>query len=745
MRQKLTKSYIVIGSMISLLVIFVVGTYFINSTKNDVIQQDQQYLKEIAKQNSEYVRNMLDGEMQMLARINENLERERRMELNAIMDVLQEEVQATRFEWLGFVNQEGMLHTSEGLTMNVSQQNYYTKAMAGKQYISDRLEDVQYDMYGNVYSLPLMMDDSVHGALVAYKDGTTLAQYLNVQIFDGEGFSYIVKENGEVVVYDSSHKNNFTSFDNLYDEMAKNGSSVESVVSVKESIKEHKNGTFQYVRNDIERLAAFHKVGINDWYIVTVVPEYVISQKSNAIIVRNVIIFGIVSTFLVALIVFIIYQSKKNTKKLETLAFVDEVTQSANFNKFKQESEQILRNHPKQKYVLIKLDFEAFNIFNQIYGYSEGNLVLRGVAKIMAMLLDSKEEIFARVTSDEFVVLKKYEDMDGLDADYATFEHLLNKQVASKYNYEFRIRYGCYVLDEEMRDIYTAYERANIAHRISKTIPDMRICDYDRSLMNARIREKEIENRMEFALKSEQFKVYLQPKYYIESQSLAGAEALVRWQDGLEDVLYPNEFIPIFEKNGFIIKLDMYMFEKVCQLARKWLDSNLEVQPISINFSTLHLKNTNFIQELCAISDLYKVPRKYLEIELTETAMIENAEVLEGFTATLHKAGFALAMDDFGVGYSSLGLLKNISVDVIKLDRSFIWDVKDSARSKIVLANIIMLAKELHIKTVAEGVETHEQKELLRELSCDIVQGYYYSKPLDIETYELKAFKSVVS
>ena len=745
MNKLVKKSYIIVGSIVLLVVVFLVGNYFINSTKEDVIQQDEQYLNEIAKQNSEYVNNMLQSELSSLDRISQNLQKQGANQPDVVVGNLKKEMETSNFQWLAYIAKDGMMYTTENVSMNVSNQLFYTKAMADETYISDRIVDERSDIYGNLYSVPLHNGTLVNGAIVAYKDSSSLAKYLNVEIFSGEGFSYIIKENGDVVVYDSSHKNNYNDFENLYSEMERNGMSKSEIADVKKQIKDKENGIFSYTRNGIDRLAAFNAVGVNDWYEVTVVPEFVVSEKSDAIIARNVLIFILVTILLTALLGFIIWQSRKSTKQLERLAYVDEITGTANFTRFKETCKHILKQYPKQQYVLIKMDFEAFNVFNQIYGYQEGNVVLKGVARIMGMLLDEKEEAFARVNADEFIILKKYEDINGLDVDYESFEHLLKKQIGSKYNYELRVRYGRYVIDDEMRDIEMAYERANVAHRIAKTMPDMRICDYDRSLMNERIRAKEIANRMEFALKSGQFKVFLQPKYDIETQQIVGAEALVRWIDGTQDVLYPDAFIPVFEKNGFIIKLDFYMFEQVCKLIRKWLDANLDVPTISVNFSTLHLKNTNFIQALCLISDSYQIPRQYLEIELTETAMIENAEVLEDFTKHLHEAGFLLAMDDFGVGYSSLGLLKNIAVDVIKLDRSFIWDVRDSGRSKIVLANIILLAKELRIKTVAEGVETQEQKELLRELLCDIVQGYYYSKPVDVETFEVKVFKSVVS
>lgn len=294
--------------------------------------------------------------------------------------------------------------------------------------------------------------------------------------------------------------------------------------------------------------------------------------------------------------------------------------------------------------------------------------------------------------------------------------------------------YGRYLLLAGEITFGMAYERVNFAHRKSKNNEDTNLCDYDKEVMAKLLQEKEIENKMVAALIHKEFHVYLQPKVFLENRKIAGAEALVRWDNGRE-IISPGLFIPIFEKNGFIVRLDLFMFEQVCILIKSWLDHGKEPIVVSVNFSRRHIKNNDFVSELCRIADQYEVPKHFLEIELTETVMMENEKALLGILEEIHEKGFTLSMDDFGTGYSSLGLLKNIPVDVIKIDRSFFIDAEDIERTKTVLRNMIIMAKELAIHTVAEGVEEEEHVSLLAELSCDIVQGFYFFRPMKAEEF----------
>lgn len=197
-------------------------------------------------------------------------------------------------------------------------------------------------------------------------------------------------------------------------------------------------------------------------------------------------------------------------------------------------------------------------------------------------------------------------------------------------------------------------------------------------------------------------------------------------------MVFPSDFIPIFEKNGFILKLDYYMFERVCQTIRYWFDGGIAVTGISVNLSRLHLENKNLVPELCAIADTYHVPHNLLEVELTETVAMENEEALHSLAEQFHEAGMRLSIDDFGSGYSSLGILNTLVFDTIKLDRSFFTDTADLSRSQVIIQAIIQMAQALKITTIAEGIEEAHQVDFLRKLNCDAVQGYFYAKPMPV-------------
>lgn len=296
------------------------------------------------------------------------------------------------------------------------------------------------------------------------------------------------------------------------------------------------------------------------------------------------------------------------------------------------------------------------------------------------------------------------------------------------------IRSGRYVIDQGETDIHKVLENVNYAHRTVRRQRAVLAWEYDEKTKKDAQRLHEIEGKMGAALEKREFLLYLQPKYALHDNSIAGAEALVRWQDGGgKDLVYPDSFIPLFEKNGFIIKLDMYMLDKVCSVIKYWIEQNIVPTTVSVNFSRLHLTNhPSFLSDVCEVVDRYNIPRELIEVEFTESVSEGNQQTFVDMFEKLHKQGFTLSMDDFGTGYSSLGLLKNIPVDVVKMDKSFFSIVKDedASRTEAIISSVITMAHFLNIRTVAEGVEEQEQVDFLRSVGCDIVQGYYYSRPL---------------
>ena len=419
----------------------------------------------------------------------------------------------------------------------------------------------------------------------------------------------------------------------------------------------------------------------------------------------------------------------KNKKAMWKMAYMDPLTGIGNLNRFKIDAEYLIKNNPDTTYMIAKLDIDRFKFINEMYGFQEGDLVLINIAKAIEFIMDKNMDTFARIGSDEFIALKHYESFEQMEKVRMVLENKFFELHGK--NTLIKFPTGRYVIRHGETDITKIFEKVNYAHRLAKQQKGLMLCHYDDNEKNAALYMREIETKMENALKEHKFLVYLQPKYTLSNESIVGAEALVRWEDGGKDLIYPNDFIPLFEQNGFIVKLDMYMVKNVCKLMNSWISGGIEPVKVSVNFSRLHLlDHISFLRELCGIVDEYNVPREYIEIEFTESVVFNNDEVFTDIFIRLRNEGFAISMDDFGTGYSSLGMLKNIPVDVIKMDRSFFTDLNDHKRAETVISHVMSMARSLDIVTVAEGVETIEQINMLRRVGCDIVQGYYYSKPL---------------
>lgn len=244
-------------------------------------------------------------------------------------------------------------------------------------------------------------------------------------------------------------------------------------------------------------------------------------------------------------------------------------------------------------------------------------------------------------------------------------------------------------------------------------------------------------NNLINSIKNNEFIIFLQPKFDTITERIVGAEALVRkFENG--KLIFPNDFIPHYEKTGIITKLDMYVLEEVCKLHQKWKSLNLPLFPISINESRLHLKNENHVHELQEIINKYDVDTNLIELEMTETTIVEDIMLAKGAAESAKKLGFKVSMDDFGTGYSSFNILKDIEIDILKIDKEFFKNLESNKRAQIIIEAIVKMCQKLKIKTVAEGIETKEQVIFLKKIGCDIIQGYYFSQPITINEFEEK-------
>ncbi len=638
----------------------------------------------------------------------------------------------TNFEYLTISDVNGNAINNAGIKTTVKDFSYFKDTLKGKTVISEPVMSGFRNVKVIIISAPIKSGDKVIGALM----GSYTAESLNelfLSSFDGKGYAYITNHSGDIIA-ETRNDYSLTTMNNLFESWTNaDFYEYDDFETVKNNLLNNKSGHAKYELNGQTRLTQYAKVGINDWDIFSIVPDDVISESANKIIV---IVYSLTILFVLVfalLIIFIFSMQRKHIKELLDIAFVDDLTGAPTLAKFKLDAQKLIDENPGKKYLLIKKDIDRFKLINQTLGFEMGDKVLINVINVMKENICKNKETYTRSSKDEFLYLHAFKSHEHLLKNKQVFLESFKKEMGDTFAYKINFPTGYYYLElEDCKDISAAIEKVNIAHYKAKQ-SGIEECVYNEQMIKEELEIKNIENKMEDALKNKEFKMFLQPKRYLKDESIAGAEALARWWINGKFIMHPADFVPIFEKNGFVTKLDMYMFEEACKFIRNLIDSGKKPLTISVNFSRLHLNNEQFVEILCEIADRCKAPREYLEIEITETAIFENEEILNEVLQKLHKENFTLSMDDFGTGFSSLGLLKSIDFDVIKIDRSFFVDTKKPERSKTVLSNVIKMAKDLGIHTVAEGVELKEQIDLLKELGCDMVQGYYYAKPMPFE------------
>ncbi len=382
------------------------------------------------------------------------------------------------------------------------------------------------------------------------------------------------------------------------------------------------------------------------------------------------------------------------------------------------------------EYALVFLDVLRFKAINDMFGMKQGDKLLRHIADTIRSCTQENTPA-CRLTADRFVF---FVHCFGNELEKLA-EEILEK--ISDYDLPVQIicNMGIYQTNEERLDIDPMIDRAILAQSAIKGSYTSKYNYYTEELRKEMLGEQEISGLMINALEQKQFVIYYQPQYNHTSGMLVGAEALVRWIHPERGMISPGVFIPIFEKNGFITRLDLYVFEQVCSFIRSCLDQGLAVVPISSNFSRYDIFQTDFVEKLEEIRRKYNVESQYLRIEITESAVVGGSQYVNGIVKRLHECGYVVEMDDFGSGYSSLNVLKDIELDIIKLDMLFLSEESDTKRGGTILSSMVRMAQWLGMPVIAEGVEHVEQADFLRSIGCDYIQGYLYSRPLPQEQY----------
>lgn len=432
------------------------------------------------------------------------------------------------------------------------------------------------------------------------------------------------------------------------------------------------------------------------------------------------------------------FQLKDTNEKLEDLAARDELTGAYHTEKFYSEVNRILERKNDARFAVLYIDFENFKYVNDVFGYSYGDELLKDYARLIMSRL-KEEELLGRDVADRFVLLRRYESREELlETQKQVDEEFLNSALVMSNRHMMTIACGICCAEDlvEEPEAVMMVNRANFAQKEVKNKPGKHYAFYGDEIRQKLIAEMKVKDRMQEGLDNEEFVVYMQPKVGVEDGVVRGAEALVRWAVPGNGLLSPGLFIPVLEKNHFIGKVDRFVFEKVCIWLHERMEKGLAVVPVSVNVSKIQFYNPDFIPVYASIKKQYGIPDGLLEIELTESAAFEHEEYLLQVVRELHDNGFLCSLDDFGTGYSSLGLLKDLPIDVLKLDGVFFRVSVDVNREHTILKYIIDMVKELNISTVAEGVERQDQIEFLKSVGCDLIQGFAFYRPMPMDQFE---------
>ncbi len=632
------------------------------------------------------------------------------------------------FDYIAVATPEGYSIGLDGIVTDINDREYFHRSMQGETVISDLLVSKFNNEYSIVISTPIIDNGEIIGIMLGINNTDTLSRLFGDDTMDVD-FSSIINAQGDILINGVSSVSTPQVSENVFDVLS-DQSAIDNIDALKTKMLEEEQGYVEQKFFDETFYVSYVALDIEDWILMSLTLQSSVNAAAQDILSVTSTVSLIGLSILVFLSVIIYLNNRKNLKAVREIAYVSELTQLSTAQKFKMDAAAFLKKNAGQKMLLIKLDVDNFKLVNESLGLQSGDLVLKSMAK--AIVKDTPHRVCCHLHDDEFIVLLTENDSDYGDTAYKNYCRRLFKLLGDDFNYKLKIVAGLYYFESsEKISILDAMERANIAHRRAKAT-HKEIGYYSEEIISLAIKRKNIENNMETALKNKEFTMVLQPELSLDRGVMVAAEALVRWQTE-EGPLRPDEFIPVFEQNGFITKLDMYMFEQACEYLSNWIKDGREPITVSINFSRLHLLNEHFVDNLNRITKKYDVMPKNLGIEITETNMLNNEEAFLSVMDSLHKSGYLVLMDDFGSGYSSLGLLKNAAVDVLKLDRSFLVGADDRHRSMAVVRSVISLSRDLGIKTIAEGVETLEDTIILKEMGCDIIQGYYYAKPMSQE------------
>lgn len=730
---------------VTVLVFIVISAIMLYDTllvQSFISDKTQRFVRDLTFQHAATVTQEFNTRRLSIQMVADSLNKAKRGGLDTqIEEILQQNTEFSVFNAIHFIQDDLSPHAleDEGLASIHSE---YRQRFPPSQPVASAANKFFFsaDGHDNVYYVqPVTEGDSVLGLVIGVRIRNDLQDFIQLKAFNNETISCIVDRESNVIISPSSKH---LPSHRVVDDYVLFQNTEENVLAI-QKLKDSMAIPFQEVQrivniDGISLIASYTPLGINDWGLLTFIPETLISINTQEHVLRTFYTSGIAILIFGLLTISAVFTFKKNKRQMESIAFYDTITGGLNKDGFTLRFQEIVEPYEANQYAIVLINMQHFKLINEQYGKDKGDDTIRHISRCIEKCLQP-DEFAARFSADNFFLCLKSRDAQIIETrlhHIAAEINAFNAHTDTPYNLEFNC--GVRLVDEAPNELIKLQDHAHLAY--NHAVTEKVFCVfYDQAFINRLLKEQELNMLFEDSLKRGDFKLYLQPKVRLDTGVVCGAEALVRWFHPEKGVIFPSDFIPLFESNGKICQLDLYMFTEVCKTLQRWQREGRHLLPISFNLSRQHyFQNPAFLESFVQVAKEYQIPRGLLDFELTESIFFDN----DKFTAVkkslddMHHHGFLCSLDDFGVGFSSLGLLKEFDIDTIKFDRQFFLDVS-TQKSKTIVESLMGMSEKLGIKTVAEGIETHNQLSYLNETSCNIIQGYIFSMPLEVREFEL--------
>lgn len=631
----------------------------------------------------------------------------------------------TQGEEVFIADQEGTAIFSDGAEIDISGRNYFRLGMQGINNISERTVSRRNGEDIFVICTPILCKGSIVGTVQKQYTSQEIYDLCSISLFSEKGNMKIINNQGYILI-DSDQDGYIKESDNYFRQLYLDMPDASRLLE--DDIKNKRSGFFETTVDGVRYFSAYTPIDdVYDWYLITSVAKDAVSPNATIVIKLFYFILSAVVVVFGISVFYILILKNRQESRVRKVAFVDNVTDGNTFAKLQYDFETAFRFRPGDHTALLAFDIDNFKYINSLYGFDAGDQILKEIYQKYASRLNS-HELIARVYGDHFVAILQDGSARRLEQ---LFEPELNCGGITVY-----LSAGLYPVTDLKESINLMIDKASTAKQQTKGIRYKNIQVYTEEMNQQMIQNEQMKRLVEQAISDDEIVPYFQPKVDIETRKLVGAEALARWKKKDGSIVPPGAFIPVCEKTGLITTIDFMIFEKTLQFLQRNLEQGIPCPPISVNFSRVHFFNNGFLETILEKLDAYQVPPELIEVEITETAIYDNYQLMEQFIEKLHFHGLRISMDDFGSGYSSLHMLKDIPIDVIKIDRGFLMETANSTKQKVVFAAIAQMAEGLEMEVVVEGVENQENVDLMKEFGCTIAQGFLFARPMPQDDFE---------